>query len=147
MKVTDLFMYENGNLINKKTKHTYYNKDRDGYIRVRVLGREYRAHRIIWEMFYGPIPDNMFIDHIDRDTTNNKIENLRLATKQQNNHNRGNISGRVLPKGVTKVGNKYRVRIMYNGKYYDLGTYDDMDEAGTCYKESSDALFGEYSYK
>lgn len=44
-------------------------------------------HRIIWIMFNGPIPEGMVIDHINRRPYDNRIENLRLATKSQNKLN------------------------------------------------------------
>jgi hypothetical protein len=42
------------------------------------------AHRLAWEMTHGPIPDGMVIDHINRDGFDNRIANLRLASKRQN---------------------------------------------------------------
>lgn len=45
------------------------------------------AHRIIWQMHYGEIPPGVSIDHIDGDPTNNRLENLRLATHSQNMRN------------------------------------------------------------
>ena len=44
------------------------------------------AHRLIWIYHYGQDPD-LDIDHIDRNRANNRIENLRLVTRSQNNHN------------------------------------------------------------
>ena len=123
----DLYTYDNGLLLNKKTGHIYCNLDRDNYIRVRRDGKEYRAHRIIWELFNGPIPETLLIDHIDRNTLNNRIENLRLVSRAQNNWNskgRGNLG-----KGITKVGNKYRAKIMYRGETYSIGTFDTIEEA------------------
>lgn len=48
----------------------------------------YFAHRIIWELHNGAIPDGMEIDHINGDSTDNRIENLRLATREVNTRNR-----------------------------------------------------------
>lgn len=55
---------------------------------VRVNTKMYRAHRIIWEMFNEPIPDGMVIDHINGNYFDNRLHNLRLATKSQNGMNR-----------------------------------------------------------
>lgn len=58
--------------------------DGKGYLRVRLLGRSYGVHRIVYEMHYGPIPDGMEIDHIDHNPLNNKIENLRVVCRAGN---------------------------------------------------------------
>lgn len=59
------------------------------YYHVRVWNVTYRVHRIIWEMHYGEIPDGMFIDHIDGNTLNNKLSNLRLVDAALSARNRG----------------------------------------------------------
>lgn len=146
------FIYEDGLLLNRKTRHIYTNYDRDGYIRVRIDGREYRAHRIIWEMHNGPIPEGMLIDHIDGDTKNNKLDNLRLATRQQNNANRTKTTlnctvGAGLPKGVIKTSSgKFRARISYYGENYSLGTYDTAEQASEAYCEAAGILNGEFAH-
>lgn len=59
----------------------------DGYVSLGFLGKRFFAHRIIWEMHFGPIPKGMQIDHIDGDRSNNKIENLRVVNDQLNRLN------------------------------------------------------------
>lgn len=51
---------------------------------VRIDGRLYKEHRVIWVMHNGPIPDNFDVDHIDHDKTNNRIENLQCISRQAN---------------------------------------------------------------
>jgi len=65
-----------------------------GYRRLKFKGVRYPEHRVIWSLAYGGIPEDMFIDHIDGDKSNNELSNLRLATNQQNQFNRpaSNIS-------------------------------------------------------
>ena len=143
-----LYTYDDGLLISKLTGKALCNMDRDGYIRVRVDGKEYRAHRVIWEMFNGPIPEGMLIDHIDRDVYNNRIENLRLVTRQQNNANTGKKPNKYdLPKGVTKNGKRFRAKIYHKGETHCLGTYDTPEEAGVVYTEAAEILNGEYAAK
>lgn len=146
MNLLELYEYDDGLLLNKKTKHIYCNLDRDGYVRVRKDGKEYRAHRLIWEMHKGQIPENMLIDHIDGDTLNNRIENLRLATRQQNNVNaitKNKLSN--LPKGISFVNNKYRARLTYKGTTYSLGTYSTVEEAKQVYDTKNTELNGEFA--
>lgn len=58
-----------------------------GYRRIWVNGVVESAHRIIYEMFNGPIPEGMEIDHRDGNRDNNRIDNLRLASIPQNKQN------------------------------------------------------------
>ena len=51
-------------------------------------GKTLQVARVIWEGVFGKIPDNHEIDHIDGDSTNNRIYNLRCVTKSENMKNR-----------------------------------------------------------
>ena len=62
-------------------------KKTDGYWSVQIGWNAIYLHRVIWEMHYGPIPEGYRIDHIDRDPDNNRIENLRLASRSENGCN------------------------------------------------------------
>jgi hypothetical protein len=53
------------------------------YVVINLLSKHYYAHRLAWIIYYGCITDS-HIDHIDLDTTNNKINNLRLASNANN---------------------------------------------------------------
>ena len=95
--LNERFEYEDGELY---WKVVYSNRlkigqiagDRDGrgYRRVMLGKQHYKMHRLIWIMHNGDIPEGIVADHIDRDIDNNKIENLRLATKSENALNVGN---------------------------------------------------------
>ena len=99
-------------------------------------------HRYIWTLVNGDIPDGMMIDHKDRDTLNNTIDNLRLVTPSQNAQNR---SVRKDSKtGTLNVGidrGKYVVK--FNGVRY--GRYDTLEEAKKVARRVSIELYGEYS--
>lgn len=60
----------------------------DGYWAVRLHNRMYKAHRVVWELFHGVIPNGKCIDHIDGDRSNNSLENLRVVNYSQNSRNR-----------------------------------------------------------
>ena len=89
-----------------------------GYWQVRLLGERFVQHRIIWELHFGPIPEGMVIDHIDRDKSNNRIENLRCTSQSSNmtNQPQRNSSGY---KGVyqNQSSGKYQVRSLKDHKY------------------------------
>jgi hypothetical protein len=60
----------------------------DGYLRVKIEKSRYRAHRVIWKMFYGEdIPEDKVIDHVNRVRDDNRICNLRLVTISENTIN------------------------------------------------------------
>jgi len=104
-----------------------------GYLAVNYekLKKRFLAHRLIYIWHNGVIPTNMDIDHIDGDKTNNKIDNLRLATRSENQLNRTN------PKGYSyrKSQNKYHARVTVDGKMEYLGQYKKPEDAHKVYME------------
>ncbi|HBI7073415.1 MULTISPECIES: HNH endonuclease [Enterobacteriaceae] len=60
----------------------------NGYYQVKIAGISYGAHRVVWSIANGEIPQGMTIDHIDRNPGNNEISNLRLADKYLQARNR-----------------------------------------------------------
>lgn len=118
---------------------------RYGYRRIQIEGKIYKAHRLIWKYHYGKDPKE-FIDHIDGNRTNNNMENLREATRQQNGFNRGPQKNNKLGiKGVRKDGNKYRATIIINGKEKHLGMFFTIEEARLAREEAEKKLFKEFS--
>lgn len=104
----------------------------DGYIKIVINKHPYKAHRLAWLYEQGEFPLKL-IDHINRDRTDNRIENLRLATDAINSKNqsiyKNNVSGY---HGVTKHGKRWRARININGKKVHLGVFDTIEEAAEC---------------
>lgn len=103
-----------------------------GYRKIKAGGKDLYAHRIAWYMTYGRIPKGGQIDHINGSRADNRIENLREVTNQENHKNRkkpsDNTSGVV---GVTwdKGSKKWRADIKVDCKNKYLGMFDDFDEA------------------
>lgn len=58
------------------------------YIRVLINKRRYMVHRVVWLLHYGSVDDRLVIDHIDGDSWNNSIHNLRLVEQSTNQRNR-----------------------------------------------------------
>jgi hypothetical protein len=91
--------------------------DKDGYWQVKLLGRNYRVHRVVWKIINGDIPEGMTIDHIDGNKANNLISNLRVVSNKINSRNRGvqsnNKTGVV---GVTLL----EERDCYRAQYVDV---------------------------
>ena len=93
-QVLELFEYRDGDLYwkVKPAKQVAVGakagcKNSHGYCVVRVNKVLYGIHRIIFLMHHGHLPE--YIDHADGDRLNNRIENLRQATKIQNSYNLG----------------------------------------------------------
>lgn len=111
--------------------------DRNGYMHVKIGGTGYVAHRLAWLMVYGEIPSR-FLDHINGDRADNRIANLRLATQSENNQNQRKARSDNKSTGILGVhyfpeGDKYRPRIMVDGKSIYLGLFDTEAEARASY--------------
>jgi hypothetical protein len=105
-------------------------------------------HNAIWEYYNDPIPDGYTVDHINRDTLNNQLSNLRLATDSQQAQNRrlrsDNTSG-YRGVGWNKGARKWRARITVDGKVIFIGDFADKEEAARAYDAAAIEHFGEFA--
>lgn len=136
MKLSDYFYYDpsSPSCLRNKVSRRSARQDMPqgtlgnrGYWQIRLLGERLVQHRIIWELHFGPIPEGKVIDHIDRDKSNNRIENLRCTSQSSNmtNQPQRNNSGH---KGVyqNQTNGKYQVRSLKDRKY--LKTVQTIEE-------------------
>jgi hypothetical protein len=101
------------------------------------------VHRLVWFLAYGEWP--AMLDHIDRDTTNNALSNLREATPQQNQANRRSQNRNGL-KGICAIHTgKFRSSIKVSGRTIGLGTFSTAEEAHAAYMEAAHHYFGEFA--
>lgn len=111
----------------------------NGYRRIYFKGVRCPAHRVAWMLFYGYWPDAE-IDHINGIRDDNRIENLRIATKSQNQQNKSawktdrKTSSRFIGCNYHSVNKKWNAGIKVNGKRIWLGTFDTEIEAANAYK-------------
>jgi hypothetical protein len=123
-----------------------YVEPKGGYRRIRINGKPYSAHRLSWLYTYGEWPD-LLIDHIDGDTGNNRITNLRLATLQENQFNRKasrtSSTGR---KGVSisRRTGRFQSQIKIGGVRKFLGYYDTIEEGASAYKAAAAPIHREF---
>ena len=114
-----------------------------GYRRITIKGKSYREHHIVWLIHHGRLPSSE-IDHIDRDKTNNKIENLRETNRYVNMHNitKASKNNKVGYRGVgyDKKVNKYHARIQHKGTSTFLGMYDTAKLAHQAYLNHKEKL-------
>jgi hypothetical protein len=151
-ELEDTFYYKDGILYFKKDVYTR-KKDSvagklggsHGYLSTSIGTRYYLIHRVVFMLHHGYLPK--YIDHIDGDKLNNRIENLREATHSENMRNRSSFS-----KGVTKARNvylqrngKYVVSIGINNKNVRFGTYEDLELAELVAEEARDKYYGKFA--
>lgn len=114
-----------------------------GYHRICIDYRDYQAHRLAWLYVHGVWPAHQ-IDHIDLDRANNRLANLREATKAQNSQNlrdaRANSKSGFLGVSQSKQAGKWRARIMLDGKEYRLGRFASADLAHAAYVQAKREL-------
>lgn len=117
-----------------------------GYACIQLSGKSYLAHRLAWLYTQGFFPE--FIDHINSDRLDNRIANLRPATRRQNNINvlrtSANTSGF---KGVhwDKPTERWRAQITIEGKKTYLGSFASPEEAHEAYKKAALEHHGEFA--
>lgn len=103
----------------------------------------FKAHRLAWLHVHDePVPE---IDHIDGDRSNNRIANLRIATRGQNRANSITSKNNVIGvKGVSAKKGRFHARIMHDGQAIHLGSFKTLDEAAIARREAAERLHGEF---
>lgn len=120
---------------------------RDGYVRINVDRNLNLAHRMAWAIVHGVWPERT-LDHKNLSRSDNRLSNLREATLQQNNLNKGMVSYNTSGwKGVSWNANtqKWRAQIDSKGKHYHLGLFDDVREAAEAYIFAALEHHGEFA--
>lgn len=103
--------------------------DKYGYLRIRANGVSYQAANLAWYLTHGEWPRGI-IDHIDRNPSNNRLDNLRDVSYGMNMINRRRWAKTVLPRGVYRSGHgSYCVLLRLLGKWTYIGTYKTQEEA------------------
>jgi hypothetical protein len=117
----------------------------DGYRQVSFNLRMYMAHRLAWLYVHGQWPAAE-LDHINGNRDDNRLANLREASRTQNNYNRKPRSDSACGlKGVQRSWNRWVARITINGKRVHLGSYSTPEEAHAAYCQAARKHFGEYA--
>lgn len=109
---------------------------KDGYLIIGIQGRHYLGHHLAWLYTYGSLPE-FFLDHINMNRSDNRICNLRNATKNQNNYNRLKLkTNKTGFKGVMRKKNgRFVAQCMVNSKNHHLGVFDNALEAADVYEK------------
>ena len=105
----------------------------DGYRPVRVKGRNCFTHNLIWIWHYGDIPDDLKVDHADRNPSNNVLSNLRLATERQQQINKRK-------RGFRRQRNKWLAQHSRNNRQESIGRYSTALQARLAYERHTSEL-------
>lgn len=113
-----------------------------GYRMIYLHKRNHMVHRVIWLHFYGEYPPE-FIDHINQIKDDNRICNLRAATKQQNNSNtklRSNNKSGEAGVRLSPTGNRWISSIRVSGVRHFLGSFVNFEDAVAVRRRTKAAL-------
>jgi hypothetical protein len=153
--VTDCFEYRDGYLYWKGVSHPnkqhMMNKPagsihKTGYRHITWRGKVQKAHRLIFMLHYNYLPPE--IDHINGDRADNRIENLRPATRSENQCNRNALASNTSGyPGVSwhKASKAWLVRVMKNGKTVVQKYFKDLELAGLVATEARSLYHGAYA--
>ena len=87
----------------------------------------------------------LYVDHLNGDTLDNRRANLRLCKPGENSRNISKVRAETGMRGVTKTrGGKWRVRIRFNYRLIDVGTFETERDASVAYCFASRMLHGEF---
>ncbi|EOW6163946.1 TPA: HNH endonuclease [Klebsiella pneumoniae] len=118
-----------------------------GYIRIRIKNKAYFAHRLAWLYEYGVWPENE-IDHINGEKSDNRLINLREASRSGNNHNKkhqkNSASG---VKGVSwsKKDKRWHARCRANKQTVYFGSFMDLEEAMLAVIKAREKYHGKFA--
>lgn len=129
-----------GKIYNKGMEQGYLDTS-VGYVKLKGPDRTFRRHHIVWYHKYKIWPEQL-VDHINRISTEDQIDNLRYLSSRENILN-SNRSSRILPPGVYRATapGSYSGQIWLGkrGAYY-LGTFHSIEEAYTEVEKAHDIL-------
>lgn len=123
-------------------------KGKKPYVRIMIDGKDYSAHRLAWFYVHGFWPKE-HIDHINGNHSDNRIANLREATRSQNrtnskNCNKTGLKGVRMRKYIKDGGRNWEAQITFNKKTTYLGCYHTKEEAHTAYCDAARRLHGDF---
>lgn len=119
--------------------------DKNGYVYSRINYKNQRIHRFIVENIEKKeLSKNQVIDHINHNRLDNRIENLRIVSSSENNHNRKkreNTSSKYI--GISLEKNRWRAKIIFQKQKIEIGSFETEKEAALAYNRKAIELYGD----
>ena len=130
-RLKELFSYHEGRLYRRGREAGH--QEASGYRRTKVDGVLFFTHRLVWIWHYGSDP-GPYLDHINEDKGDNRIENLMPVTNSQNcAKGRRKHKKSDLPTGVARHRNKYKAQRRVGDKLIYLGLHETPEQAHQAY--------------
>ena len=111
---------------------------RGDYYKIIIDKTTYMLHRIIWKLVTSQDPSELEVDHKNRDGNDNRFQNLRLVTAEQQEANK-------IKRGTAKCGRRFNARVLIEGQRVTLGCFDTEEEAHQAYQLKCKEVRGEYA--
>jgi hypothetical protein len=113
----------------KRQKFLNFTKHRKGYLRIVIDKKSYLVHRLVADAFI-PNPNNFpEINHINKNKSDNRIENLEWCTTRYNVQHSHKEKKKYVGVRYHFQNNTYQARVYYNGKNHSLGYFKTPEEA------------------
>lgn len=116
------------------------------YMITKIAGEHYYVHKLIYLYHHGYMPDQ--VDHINRNSLDNRIENMRAATGSQNCANRAlfkNSTSGIRGVSWDKIHKKWKAYVNFHGKRKNLGYYDNQAQAAKQVEIARNQLHGVFA--
>lgn len=141
-ELNQLFYYKDGQLIskylstNRKIGSVVGVKNKYGYLQAKLKKKSFYVHRLIWVLLKGDL-NGLDVDHINGIKNDNRIENLRLVSRNENNQNlkkaKTNSKTKLIGASFHKSTGKFIAQISKNRKIFYLGLFDTAQDAHAAY--------------
>jgi hypothetical protein len=145
-EIDKVIYYKDGQIHWRSNNKVAGTKTKDGYIKVQINNVPYTAHRLAWCLVNKSIPVDKQIDHINRDKSDNRIDNLRLVDNRANALNKKCKGSNTGVRGVTKDRNYYKVSFTIKGKAVHVGNFKCFEQAkeiaNKYYQQINNEVFG-----
>lgn len=124
--------------------NSIYEDINSGYFHINFNKKVYYLHRFIMQAKPGQI-----VDHINRDKKDNRIDNLRIVTKSENNYNSDKRTKSKFGRGISfdKFGNRFRACISHNNKTLKLGSFSNTLDAKIAYNKKAKEIYGDMAFQ